>query len=60
MEKGDYDQALEYLQKSLAIRIKILGEENSETEASYMNIGLVYKEKGDYDKALQYYRSHYH
>ncbi len=40
--KGDYDRALENLNKSLAIRKKVLGPESLDVAASFNNIGNVY------------------
>ena len=53
--QGDYDRAMEYFLKALAIREKVLGTEHSDTAASYNNIGLVYDYKDDYDRALEYH-----
>ncbi len=54
-ELGDYDKSLEYYNKALSIRQKVLGEEHPDTATSYNNIGYVYSELGDYDKSLEYY-----
>ena len=54
--QGDYDKALEYLLKALAIREKVLGTEHPSTATSYNNIGMVYDNQGDYDKALEYFQ----
>ena len=54
--KGEYDKALEYYQKSLAIRLKQLGPDHPDVATSYNNIGLVYDNKAEYDKALEYYQ----
>lgn len=51
--KGDFGQALDYHQKSLANREKILGPEHPDIAASFNNIGLIYNYKGDHDKALE-------
>jgi len=51
----DYEKALNYYQKALKIRVKILGKENSDTAISYNNIGELYSDKEDYEKALKYY-----
>ena len=53
--KGDYDKALEFFNKALAIWKAKLGEEHTDVATSYNNIGSVYSDKGDYDKALEYY-----
>jgi len=53
---AQYDKALEYYQKSLAIRIKQLGPGHPSVAISYNNIGEVHRAKGEYDKALENYR----
>lgn len=52
---AEYNIALEYHSKALAIRESIFGMERSDTAQSYNNIGLVYFIQGDYIKALEYY-----
>ena len=52
---GSYDKALEYYEKSLAIRLKTLGGEHPDMAKSYNNIGIIWKNIGEYDKALEYY-----
>ena len=54
-DKGDYDKALEFLNKAMTIRKAKLGEEHTDVATSYNNIGVVYYNKEDYDKALEYY-----
>ena len=54
-EQGDYDKALEYYFKALAIYEKVLGMEHPFTATSYNNIGIVCDHKGDYEKALKYH-----
>lgn len=51
---AEYDKALKYQKKALAIREKVFGTENLNTANSYDNIGEVYREKGDYDMALEH------
>jgi len=53
--KGEYDKALEYYEKDLAISIKTLGAEHPAVATSYNNIGSAYDNKGEYDKAIGYY-----
>jgi tetratricopeptide (TPR) repeat protein len=53
--KGEYDKALEYYEKSLAIKLKTLGGEHTDVAHSYNNIGLIWKNKGEYEKALEHY-----
>jgi len=45
---------LEFHQKALKIRIKVLGIEHPNVADSYNNIGLVYDSQGDYSNALKY------
>ena len=52
---GDYDKALEYYSKALAICEKVLGPEHPSTATAYDNIGGIYYSQGDYDKALEYF-----
>jgi len=40
-DQGKLDKAIECGEKSLAIRIKALGEEHPDVATSYSNIGLV-------------------
>ena len=53
--KGEYEKAIEYNEKCLAIYKKTLGPEHFSVAITYVNIGLVYKNKGEYDKAIGYY-----
>jgi tetratricopeptide (TPR) repeat protein len=61
--KGEYDKAIGYHEKSLAIKLKRLEAEHqecyravySDVGASYNNIGGVYDNKGEYEKAIGYY-----
>ena len=54
--QGDYDKALEFYQKALAIFEKVLGSEHPSTATTYNNIAFVHYNKGDYDKALEYFQ----
>ncbi len=51
-EMGDNNKAIEMFERSLIIRLRVLGEQ-SETAQSYNNIGLVKYANGDYDGALE-------
>ena len=53
---GQYDQALEYHQKSLAIYLKQLGPDHPDVATSYNNIGTLHYANGEYDHALEYYQ----
>ncbi|CAF1239691.1 unnamed protein product [Adineta steineri] len=49
--QGEYPEALEYYEKSLAIKQKTLPSNHLSLSSSYNNIGLVYWSMGDYTKA---------
>ena len=49
---GEYDKAKEYLEKALAIKVKI-GDKEGEA-SSYGNLGTVFSSLGQYDKAKEY------
>ena len=57
--KGEYDHALEYHQKSLAIRLKQLGPDHPDVAISYNNMAYVYKAKKDLAKAKEYWEKAY-
>ena len=52
--KGQYDNALEYLNKAREIREKVLDQHHPDLATTYSNIGVIYDNKGQYDKALEY------
>jgi tetratricopeptide (TPR) repeat protein len=52
---SNFDKSLEYYEKSLAIQLKVHGDEHPSTVTSYYNLGGVWNDKGEYDKALEYY-----
>ena len=53
---GDYPKALEWYQKALEIREKVLGKDHPSTGTTYNNIAGVYDSQGDYPKALEWYQ----
>ena len=53
---GQYDKALEYYQKDLAILLKQLGPDHPDVANSYHNIAFLYKDKKDLPKAKEYWR----
>ena len=55
-EQGDYEKALEYYGKALAISERVLGTGHPDTAVTYNNMAWVYSEQGDYEKALKYYK----
>lgn len=55
LEAGNYDRALEYYQKALDIRERVLGKNHPDTAGTYNNIATAHHDKGDDDRALEYY-----
>ena len=53
--QGDYAKALEWFEKALAIREKVLGKESPSNATTYNNIALVCDKQGDYAKALEWF-----
>ena len=53
--QGSYDRALTFYEKSLAIRLKVVGECHPDVATSYIHIGEVYEQQGAYEKALHYF-----
>ena len=53
---GDDNQALQYLEKSLAIKVAVLGEQHADTANTYNNIAYVYRDLGDRARALEYFK----
>ena len=51
---GNYENALEFYQKSMSIRLKILSDENLNIAKSYNNIGMIWSIIGNYDIASDY------
>ncbi|HEX8516215.1 MAG TPA: tetratricopeptide repeat protein [Bacteroidia bacterium] len=51
-EKGEFENALEYYSKALAISLSL--EDKKGIAAAYGNMGLLYMDEGDYVKALEY------
>lgn len=52
--RGDYEQALEYYQRSLEIKEE-LGDRASVAKSLH-NIGIIQQERGDFEQALDYYQ----
>ena len=63
--KGEYDKALEFLHKALAIDLKHHGKDHPDVATTYVNIGSTHylkafhgkvrDKKAEYDKALEFY-----
>ncbi|MCK4666488.1 tetratricopeptide repeat protein, partial [Candidatus Dependentiae bacterium] len=54
--KGEFDKSLEYFQKSLEIRLKVLSPDYLDVARSYLGLGIVYGTKGELDKAIEYFQ----
>ena len=53
---ADFNKAIEFYEKSLAIRLKVYGDYHKTIGTTYNNLGYIWKKKGDYDKAIEYYK----
>lgn len=51
-----YEQALEFFERALSIRLVTFGEEHAKVAATYNNIGTIWSRKEEFDKALEYYQ----
>ncbi len=51
---GQYDDALEYHNKALEIREKVLDPSHPDLAIIYTVIGLVYYNKDEYDKCIEF------
>ena len=54
--KGEYDKALQYHRKALAIDEKTFGTADPRIADSLNNIGVILLQQGEYDKALEFLR----
>jgi tetratricopeptide (TPR) repeat protein len=52
--QGNYGKALEYNEKALAIREKVLGKAHPYTAITYNNMAHVYYSQKNYEKAMEY------
>ena len=57
--KGDYDKALQCLQKQKDLRIKLSGAASSELISTYGAISEILTNNGDYDEAMDYIKKAY-
>ena len=53
-EYGDYRRSLEYLNKALSIRERVLPPDHPDLALSYNNVGATYSYLGDHAKALEF------
>ncbi|MBQ1817984.1 MAG: tetratricopeptide repeat protein, partial [Clostridia bacterium] len=51
---GDYDKALKYMKKDLAISEKMLGAEHPSTAVTYANIGALRLKQNNHAEAVKY------
>lgn len=51
-ELGEYEEAIQYFNKSIEIEEKCIPCDDQSLAASYNNLGVVYSSMGDYSKAL--------
>jgi tetratricopeptide (TPR) repeat protein len=51
---GNYEKALENLEKSLEIRLSIKPKDKQRLSESYINVSLIYRIRDTFDKALKY------
>ncbi|EGD81841.1 kinesin light chain isoform 1 [Salpingoeca rosetta] len=53
--KGEYDKAIAYYEKALAVFVETLGEKHPSTANTYNNLGLAYDSKGEHARGIHYY-----
>jgi tetratricopeptide (TPR) repeat protein len=53
--KNDFDKAIEYFEKSLAMSLKVHGEDQPSIGDLYGELGMVFSYKSDYNKAIEYF-----
>ena len=54
-DQGDLEQAKEYHERALAIRLQKLGPQHLDVAASYNNMALVLRNQGDLEQAKEYH-----
>ena len=52
-DQGDYEKALRYYKKALAIKERVLGADHPDTATTYYNMGLLYQNQGDHGTAIR-------
>ena len=52
--KGEYDKAIEYLEKALKSDLKTFGENHPNVATYGNNLGTALHANGEYDKAIEY------
>jgi tetratricopeptide (TPR) repeat protein len=54
-KNAEFCKAIDYFNKSLAIRLRVHGENHPATAMCYNNLGSVWVDKGEYGVAIEYY-----
>ncbi|KIC76579.1 hypothetical protein DB41_FK00010, partial [Neochlamydia sp. TUME1] len=52
-EQGNLDKAVEYINKALAIELKLFGEKHPLVARDYNNLGTIYQKQGNLSKAVE-------
>eukprot|EP00041_Stephanoeca_diplocostata_P031309 m.973069 g.973069 ORF g.973069 m.973069 type:complete len:898 (-) comp23932_c3_seq20:2-2695(-) len=50
---GDVGKAIEFFNKSLAVQLRTLGVEHTDTKSTYVKLGCAYEALGKYDRATE-------
>ncbi|CAF4087886.1 unnamed protein product [Rotaria sp. Silwood2] len=58
-ERKQYEQALNHLQKSLKVYLRVLPDDDVRLTPTYNNIGSIYNKQGLHEQALEYHRKAY-
>jgi tetratricopeptide (TPR) repeat protein len=53
---GEYQKAINYFQKALAIELQVYGEQHRHVAITYNNLGAAWDDLGEYQKAIDYYQ----
>ncbi|CAF1136564.1 unnamed protein product, partial [Didymodactylos carnosus] len=55
-DKGNYDLAIECLEKAVSVAVQIYGENSQQLDGLYTNLGIAHSKKMNYEKAFEYFR----
>ena len=58
--QGKYEEALEYYQKSLDIKIRVVGGDHPDVATSYQNLAVVYQRQGNHVQTKEMVTKAYH
>ena len=53
---GDLDKAIEYCQKTLKVRLKVLELKHSDVSRTYNNLGSFFYSKGEFSNSIEYHQ----